>query len=431
MSSQKINDKKTAKSRERVSESARVGGVASWYNAKYSSIQQNQGFQANLVSGVNQETGEIIAFSEVGNQYKKVAEPESTIVDRYALQSVARRLLWGSRTAKCLRLRRVDSSSVEVWRSKEHKTAHFAGLQTCGSVWACPVCAAKISERRRVELLTIMEQHKATGGDCLLLTLTNPHTAGDDLNHLLKAQALAMSRMNSNRFSKALWSSIGTVGTVRAYEVTHGVNGFHPHFHILIFCNAGLDLVELQGRFYDAWANSCRLAKLPQPSKAHGVRLDGGENASKYVTKGLWGLDSEMTKGHIKKASKGRSPFDLLRSALYDDDKQACALFLVYANAFKGKRQLQYSNGLKALYAVEDLTDDEVVNLQDDQADLLGNIEPEEWRLILRYELRADVLILARQGWGPVRFLIDELLRNDAKMVAISLAALKTALGAV
>lgn len=382
-------------------------GVAPWYNAKYSATQENQGFQPVTPSGVDPQTGEILPCSgEISH------DPRQTRLERFALQSAARRLLWGSRTAKCLRLRRADKSAVEVWRSAEHSSAHFGGLQTCGSVWACPVCAAKVSEKRRLDLLSTMEQHKACGGQCLLLTLTHPHSHGDDLAAMLKAQAKVLDSLNKNRAGRALWDSLGTVGTVRALEVTHGGNGWHPHFHILIFCNSNVNLVESRRKFYDLWAAACVKVGLGLPSEEHGVRLDGGDQASAYVTKGLWGLDHEMTKGHIKKAAKGRSPFDLLRSYLYDDDKQAAALFREYAQAFKGKRQLQYSNGLKDLYDVEDLSDDELAAIQEEGAELLGSIELEEWRAVLHFDMRGEVLELARHGWEPVSRLLVDLVRN-------------------
>jgi hypothetical protein len=254
-----------------------------------------------------------------------------------------------------------------------------------------------------------MEQHKAGGGQCLLLTLTFSHSFGDDIAKMLKAQASAWDVLNKNRSGRALWESLQTVGTVRALETTHGANGWHPHFHVLIFCASGVDRDQARQRFYDLWSAACVKFGLGAPSSSHGVRLDGGEHASAYVTKGLWGLDHEMTKGHIKKASKGRSPFDLLRSYLYDDDKQAGALFREYAQAFHGKRQLQYSNGLKKLYQVEDLTDEELAALQDEPADLLGSIELEQWRLILAADLRGELLELARHGWEPVARLLSSL----------------------
>ena len=106
--------------------------------------------------------------------------PMARRVERFALQSVARDILPDSRTAKCLRIRAHDSD-VQVWKSKKHKTASYGGLQTCGSVWVCPVCGAKVVERRRGEIQQAMAQHRACGGEVHLLTLTAPHTRFDVL----------------------------------------------------------------------------------------------------------------------------------------------------------------------------------------------------------------------------------------------------------
>lgn len=388
-------------------------------NAKSHPLQQPRGLQPfspnaeNLVTQpllIDKTTGEII-------QVKPEYCPVSVRLERFALQSAVRHLLPDSRTAKCLRIRQANQKEVEVWRSSEHGTAHYAGLQTCSSVWACPVCAAKISERRRLELLQAMDKHKASGGHVLLLTLTNPHTRTDNLEAMLKAQSVAVTRLKSTKSAVNLWKSIGCIGTVRAWEVTQGdVNGWHPHFHFLLFVRSGLDLQDLQSRFYDVWANCCRLAGLPTPSRTHGVRLDDGSKAHEYVSKGLWGLDREMTKGHMKKAAKGgRSPFDLLRLYLNDRDKQAGALFVEYAKAFKGKRQLVWSKGLKALFSVDEQTDDETAARVEDDAYLLGSINIEQWRAVRRFNARGEVLELARHGWEPVERFLSELMKIELK----------------
>lgn len=380
--------------------------------AKSSPLQQWRGFQPDSpnVKKINSAAFSVPEIEPKSEASKAQFSSASVRLERFALQSAARRLLPESRTANCLRLRQFGKTAVEVWHSIEHNTFQYGGLQTCASVWACPVCAAKISERRRLELLQAMQQHEANGGQVLLLTLTNPHTLTDDLSAMLKAQALAMSRFNSTKSAKALWSSIDCIGSVRAWEVTHGANGWHPHFHLLLFVRSGLDLEPLRARFYAVWANCCRLAKLPAPSEQHGVRLDDGSKAADYVSKGLWGLDREMTKGHMKKAkSGGRSPFDLLRSYLYDRDKQAGALFREYSAAFKGKRQLVWSKGLKAIFAVEEKTDEETAAAIEARSVLFGYIELEDWRLILKADLRGEVLELARLGWDLVEALIVSL----------------------
>ena len=228
-------------------------------------------------------------------------------VQRFALQSMARAILPESRTAKCLRIRAFDSD-VQVWKSKEHGTASYAGLQTCGSVWTCPVCAAKIAERRRVELLDAMEMHKAEGGSVSLLTLTTPHQRGDVLAQLLDQQGKALQSFLRDRKVKEVFKEMGHLGQVRALEVTHGRksaknNGWHPHFHILQFHQvkgSEADRKDWTARLYMRWAAYCQKAGLGVPSYAHGIKLDDGSKAAQYVTKGMWGLEDEMTKGHTK-----------------------------------------------------------------------------------------------------------------------------------
>ena len=109
------------------------------------------------------------AGAALGINAKLRATLSDRMADRFALQSVARSILPKSRTAKCLRIRAYQRD-VEVWKSKEHNTASYGGLQTCGSVWTCPVCSSKIAERRRVEIQGAIATHRAQGGEVQLLT---------------------------------------------------------------------------------------------------------------------------------------------------------------------------------------------------------------------------------------------------------------------
>ena len=348
---------------------------------------------------IDPETGEILGTAKTSIMAR---------FERFALQSAARKLLPDSRTAKCLRLRQ-KGRDIQVLQSKEHKTCSYKGLQTCGSVWACPVCAAKISERRRVELKAAIDRHLGNGGGVYLLTLTNPHHFGDQLADLLAGQAKALYYFNSDRASRKVFASMGCIGQIRALETTHGRlrrvnNGWHPHYHIVLFAASALDLAALQLDLAARWISSCTKAGLKAPSIEHGLRLDPGEFAADYAAK--WGLDHEMTKGHIKKAKDGESPFDLLRAYLANGDKQAGALFHQFAETFKGKRQLFWSPGLKKRFQIGEMTDEELANQQDDKALLLGTITVDQWRYILKKEARSLVLELAEQGWEAVsRFL--------------------------
>jgi hypothetical protein len=381
-------------------------GAALGTNAKYKHTAQK----------VDPETGEIhdddIQFNRMDSR-----------VQRFALQSVARSLFPKSRIDKCLRLRQ-KGQEIQVLRSIEHKTASFSGLQTCGSVWRCPVCSAKIAERRRGEIIAAMAAHKAVGGCVNMLTLTAPHQVKDNLADLLQKQAKALNTFWKDRQSKAIFKEMGVVGQIRALEVTHGRksaqnNGWHPHYHVLQFGGVGVDLARFepiqmtdwQVRLYLRWANACKLAGLGEPSYAHGLKLDDGSKAAKYVSK--WGLEDEMTKGHTKKALHGETPFDFLRSYLADKtDKQAAALFVEFATTFEGKRQLHWSAGLKKRFAIGEKTDEQLAEVQDDFARILGTITLDQWRDVLAVDGRVNVLLLAASGgWDAVMAYLQSIKR--------------------
>ena len=355
-------------------------------------------------------------------------------VERFALQSVARDILPKSRTAFCLRSRIKGGEGVGVWRSTQHQTAHYSGLIVCGSVWTCPVCAAKISERRRLELQAAISQHRESGGDAYLLTLTTPHGRRDDLAQLLAMQAKALASFTAQRAVKAVFAEMGEIGRVRAFEVTHGRkgtnNGWHPHYHFLQFAKGGADAAQLMDwrtRLYLEWSKCCERAGLGTPSFQHGLDLQDGSKADKYLSK--WGLECEMTKGHIKQAKAGgETPFDLLRAVLADkSDRQAAALFSEFGRVFKGKRQLSWSRGLRARFDLVEKTDEEIAQEHTEGAELLGLISVDEWRDVLRVQARGVVLELAAAGgWSAVaRFLW--FIRGAAQGVAIDAAMVQEA----
>lgn len=352
------------------------------------------------------------AGAALGTNAKLRAFPEmQRRLERFALQSVARSILPESRTAKCLRIR-AREANVQVWNSTKHRTAHYGGLQTCGSVWACPVCAAKIAERRRNEIRQAIDMHRAEGGEVQLLTLTTPHTRFDRLSDLLAMQQKAVEAfLRDGTVRKQIFVEMGYVGQIRAWEGTHGRkgtgNGWHPHFHFLQFVGSKVDaakLTEWKERLYARWRACCEKVGLGAPSLKHGIDLQDGSEADRYLSK--WGLEDEMTKAHLKKAKEGgETPFDLLRAYLADpNDKQAAALFREFVENFKGKRQLSWSNGLKARFYVDDKTDEELAEEQEEQAVLLGQITVDQWRDVLKVKGRGVVLEIAAatRSWERV-----------------------------
>lgn len=399
----------------RSSSATRGVGVAARAAAPTSGLPGSLGIYAGNPSPP--PTGKPVIDPETGEFLNPSRDHRTARADRFILKAMAGRLLpKDSRTSKCMRWT-VPGRSRDVVYSPARQRASYQGLQVCASPWTCPVCAAKISERRREEVAYAITGAKATGLALYLLTLTFPHALGDSLEDSLDGALKAYSKLFSGKAGCKLRDRIGLQGTIRAIEVTHGANGWHPHFHVLLFVNPAIagTPADVQHQIAPRWQSVAVSSGLPCPSLARGCRVDGGEKAASYVAKGSsWGLESELTKGQSKvaKTAKGRTPFQLLRDYA-DGDKQSGALFAEYARVFQGKRQLVWSNGLKRRMAVVDRDDSELANMADESpVVVLASISDDQWKLIYRKRLESVVLDLAETAPERLRSFLDSLTQD-------------------
>lgn len=337
--------------------------------------------------------------------------------EKFALQNSSSELLPRERVCKCLKMRITSEKGVGIRYNENRGTAHYDNLQRCGSIWICPVCAAQISEGRRQELKAGIAKWTAQGGAVYLLTLTNPHHYGDNLEQLLGGQKKALKYLWSDRKPKEMFASLGKVGHIIASEVTSGKNGWHPHYHILLFFKGHINQKALQSFIALQWQNCCKKAGLKVPSIEHGCDLQDGTYADKYVSK--WGLEDEMTKGHTKRGREGSAtPWDLLRQ--YEDGcERSGRLFQQYAAAFKGKVQLRWSKGLKDLLLVEDVTDEELATETEKDSIEVRTLDRDLFKLVIKYKLRASVLraveLEMTDGYSRVDDLIMEAAIRESK----------------
>lgn len=312
-------------------------------------------------------------------------------VEKYAMQSVAKKAIPKERVAICLRRKLGDY--VAVWKHRKTNKSFYNGLMVCGSVWACPVCAAKIAEKRRLELEAAFRQWKKRDGKIAMLTLTFSHKRKDKLKDILDRFTSAVANFNSGKSYHNIRLEMDIVGRIRVFEVTYGSNGFHPHVHIAIFYRNETDLKAMEKRMYHLWSKACLKNGLTA-SKKHGLSLQDGDAAETYLSKyGTWSLDQEMSKSHIKVAKNGSmTPFDFLRNYLETDDENMLRLFEEYFYCFKGRKQLHWSKGLKDMFDLEDKTDEQLAKEKTEEADILGLIGHDDWKQILKYELRGQLL---------------------------------------
>lgn len=336
-------------------------------------------------------------------------------LQRWEMQASARELLPESRLRVCYRHRQKQTDVVRVYRRGEGEkvSTYYRGLQVCGSVWCCPVCAAKITERKRLELVAVLDQHTKAGGGVLMLTLTVPHTredrAFDVADRLL--ESFRQFGQGRDRWTASL---PGYLGSVRALEVTHGMNGWHPHLHVLVLLARPLTDVQrfmLSDLLHARWSWVTLRNGFEELHRVHGLRLDDGRQAGKYAAK--WGIPEELTKAHVKETRRedSRTPWALLADYTLKADHQAGALFREFAEAFKGKSQLHWSRGLRARFdlAAEKTDEELAVEVQQEADVLAARIAPADWSLIRRHELRGLVLELLRSSdWSAVVRLLDQ-----------------------
>ncbi len=342
----------------------------------------------------------------------------------FRVQKMAAKLLPEHRVKSCFVRMLPGARSVELWRSegsdKIDPKAKYEGLCSCGSLYACPKCAARIAAVRRDEVELLITFSEVGGYLVALVTLTIPHSRNQSAADVRRLLFDSWRFMVSHRDFRDL----DLFGFVRSAEVTHTVTGgWHPHFHCLFIWRKlpTSRLRTLRRSIYGQWARAVVATGGKRPSYAHGVSVrfhrsplsesvvsGATESPASYLFKqfGSWGLAEEMTKSRLKKGSDkhgSRSPAGLLLAAS-EGDTYAGSLWVEYVKAFSGSKQLTWSRGLKLAVGVGEVSDDEAAILPDDTLaySLFDYFIPSVWVRICRAGARGYLLQLAVDSGGDL-----------------------------
>lgn len=330
----------------------------------------------------------------------------SKAVSRWKMQHQAGKLLPGERVAYCYQYKIPGRDGVKLTASPGK--ASFSGVMVCGSVWVCPVCASKISTRRREEL---REGIARSGLYPCMITLTIQHNRESDLKTLVKDLSAALRFAKSGRRWKKLCERWQLVGTVGSFEPTFSfANGHHPHNHNMILSSLGADEIntpefraELQEHFAQTY--SAYLEKRGYLINDHTVDITTNKrDVEGYLTK--WSLEFEVTSQTSKEGKAGHYSMFQLLHLITQGETQYIPAWLEYARVFKGRHQLHWSKGLRALLGLGDeLTDAELAQEQEVDQDDSNKIEitftDKEWRLISakdREGFKGQLLEVARSA---------------------------------
>jgi hypothetical protein len=282
-----------------------------------------------------------------------------------------------------------DAITIKLSGNDVHNpNASYGGLQTCESIWACPVCAARIAVEKGQDILKALEWAKRENLAPVMVALTARHHAGMQLSWFKDLFKGSWEMFSSGRRWKHFKKKFGIKHYIVNREVTRGDSGWHYHMHLLLF----LDFGELKAAAADSlqaeleayWIHCLETHGLEGlPEIALHVSAHGNVGQS-YLTKiGITinekdgRLEYEMTSSETK---SGQSIWDILRHSYYGDES-ASALYIEFIEAMQDTNFITFSHGL---------------------ADLLENIELPESESVASNE-KTDFAEISPYWWGIVR----------------------------
>lgn len=282
--------------------------------------------------------------------------------------------------------KQIKSPFISIKQNEQGNT-YYSGLMHCNSVWDCPHCSGVIAAGRRDEIKQALDKWRSDGGQVKLITYTIKHDKSNSLNDLQFAVSQAYKFTKAGKGYQTIKQLFKIQGSIVANEVNYSDEfGWHYHRHEIIFYKSDRNFKELEQYIYEKY-----YTKLVQFGYSAlpgiGVNVSEGEGSlSNYLSK--WGLENELTNN---KETFSKTPFQLL------DDQNYHHLFLEYSRAMLGKRRITWSRGLKDYFEINNVTDDEIIEKQDQEQDpVIKVIDPIDWKYIINNDLYLEVLSRAK-----------------------------------
>lgn len=289
---------------------------------------------------------------------------------RYTLQRfIARRLVPGHRIGICCVSPSKYAESYNGYvtvHDVSSSSCRLRGLSYCESVWVCPVCSSIIRIQRQKVTESILSKTVDMGYTLYFLTLTLSHTRDDSLVNVLALQSAAWRAVVTSKAWRECSALRGSKWFLRSLEVTHGVSGWHPHYHLVLAASSA-DVAYVMDRIIRLWRSAVARLGGSAVDYAQNVQLVNSANTSdisEYVSSwggGDWSISREMVSDTKVSRRGGRSPFQLAADAMAGD-LHAGDLFVEYVTAVKGKKAQQWSNlWLSAVCVTDDEVYDETI----------------------------------------------------------------------
>lgn len=266
-----------------------------------------------------------------------------------------------------------------------------AGVQRCGSMAACPVCAENGRRTRADEIDRIVAALLELGCHVFFVTATVAHPRPYPLRILQRA----VNESWSLAWGGKAMDANGYCGQVKAWDYTYGENGWHPHIHALVVVGGWVDkaiarsFVHQRFDVYKRALNNrnqdCRKSvRNKLTGKVESVGWDVQDvTSSGHLARYTAGvkLESKWSIGHevagAQSKRKSVSAWAILRAAVDGEVPPGTvlqgmtrddlwSLWREYETATKGLRQIVIGRNLAKLGNVDVSTDGEAVQGRDE-----------------------------------------------------------------
>lgn len=357
----------------------------------------------NFVTPPSQNAGNAVSVA-VRRRYELLAHAQSLLTENNVKGRTGKR----HKTIGCHICRIDRDKPVTGIHIPGQQAGVYANLQKCGNVHACPVCGAKISERRRLELQTGLDNLVASGHSYAMATFTLQHRAGETASTVRERVVASFRKLFAGNPGKRLRERFGILGFVKNIETPYGANGWHVHPHVIFVFETsfhglnGAFAAEFEGYLGKRWRHV--VEKMGGYADTdHGFKMSwDSQDIAGYVTKmnddSEWTLAHEMSKGVVKRGRNGsRTPTELLIDSAYGDE-DAGRKWVEYVQAFSGKQQLAYTPGLKALMGLEEKTDEEIAEEKEAIGREIVQFSGESWPAVVGNGIQAEVQLLIGRG---------------------------------
>src|SRR6266700_4706414 len=239
---------------------------------------------------------------------------------------------------------------------------HYAGMSTCGSGWACPVCAAKIRYQRADEVSRAVVSALNQGMGAIFVTRTLPHSYEDKLGVTLNLLAEGRRYVANQTVVQAVRKVADYEGAIAAKELTFGFKGWHPHTHDIEFYERELtlrDFAALSSVYFEYLNRFYSRNGFEGLSRNHGVRVEqialDGIALARYVAKLQertalrLHTAQELTRSDLKQGRAGSlMPFDIACNFFETGDMELLDLYHEFERETYGRSVIRFTKGLRA-----------------------------------------------------------------------------------